>query len=180
MTLSHKQAGCNLQVYTPQAIFKPNNRQVTITFSHTLFMRSHWIVYRSKVWPCPLFVIQHHTRFTACVCPLSLRENDIQLAEPTDEGRLEFRLSTDREGPLHDGAEEGGLGRKISKWNLLSNWLLTSKHIRNSSTFRKMHVFAFMPTVRWEDQYYSYSCMLNIMLINTLFPVCLICTKLEV
>lgn len=33
---------------------------------------------------------------------LSLRENDIQLAEPTDEGRLEFRLSADSEGPLHD------------------------------------------------------------------------------
>lgn len=56
-----------------------------------------------------------------CVCGLSFGENDIQLAGPTDEGRLEFRLSTDRKDPLHDRTEDGRLHSEISKCNLLND-----------------------------------------------------------
>lgn len=62
--------------------------------------------------------LKPHSRLPACVCVPSFREDDIQLAEPSDEERLGLRLSADREDPLHDGAEDGG---EISKCNLVND-----------------------------------------------------------
>jgi len=119
-TMSRGEAAFSLQVYTPQAIPKGNIR-VDIIVSHTHILR----MFTAATWGL-LCVCDIAATYLCSVCACPARESDIWLAEPTDEGRLEFRLFTDRS--RSQGCTD--YGRKIAKWNLLNE---------QETTFLKPH-----------------------------------------
>lgn len=87
-----KRPGPSLQVYTPQAIFWLNNARVTITFSHTHSEIAPDCLPQQSVALSCVCDTASHSLYRMSVCVLSLRENDIQLAEPIDEGQIGVQI----------------------------------------------------------------------------------------